>query len=80
MLLGEYSWQEFQKLNHINNLPLNEQVRQYNFYLDSLANQRMWQNKGKPSQQSTPQETFLILQENSDYVLQENGDKLIWKL
>lgn len=57
-----------------------EQIKQYRFYLDSLANQRIKQNKGQSRAiQAEESDTFLILQENFDFVLQENGDRLIWK-
>lgn len=102
MILGEYTWQQFKNLRHISVLTEAEQVRQYHFYLDSLSNQRLQQNKGpqsgtgttptpsptpsitptlspSPTPSATP-ETYLILQENLDYVLQEDGNRLIWQL
>lgn len=33
----EYTWLEFTKLNHMRQLSLNEQAKQYQFYLDSLS-------------------------------------------
>lgn len=81
MVLRELSWKEFASQSHIRNLPLNEQVRQFNFHLDEVSNYRMWQNKGQyKALQRQESETFLILQENLDYVLQEDGNRLIWKL
>lgn len=69
-MLFELSWQQFKTQNHIRTLNENEQIRQYRFYLDSLSNQRIYQNKGAGA--------CLILQENDRLLLQENGNGLIW--
>lgn len=80
-MIFEYSWQQFKLLNHIRILSESEQIRQYRFYLDGLSNQIHQQNKGQSRQlQAQESDTFLILQENFDFLLQENGDRLIWKL
>ena len=76
----ELSWKQFKTLNHIKDLPLNEQQRRYYFYLDALSNQIINQNKGKSKELRLESSTFFILQENLDYLLQESGDKIIWKI
>ena len=82
MIVGELTWQQFQQLNNIRNLPLNEQVRRYNAYLEDLNTQYLnWlarQPKGpaREIEQAEPEEPFL-LQEDGFYLLQENGDKII---
>jgi hypothetical protein len=75
----ELTWLQFKNQSHIRILNENEQVRQYSFYLDSLINQRIRQNKG--ARRSTPQDqegSEYLLQENSDYILQEDGSKVYW--
>lgn len=77
-LFEELSWPQFQSLNHVRRLPLNEQVRQYNQYLNELSEARqswiIYQNKGPRRTQET-QELFL-LQEDGFYLLQEDGFKI----
>jgi hypothetical protein len=80
-MIRELNWKEFVNQSHIRNLPLNEQVRQFNFHLDQVANYRIWQNKGQSKLiQRQESDTFFILQEDLDFLLQEDGTKLIWKL
>ena len=75
-IFNEISWKDFSNLANIRNLPLNEQVKRYNQYLYELSEARInWntnQNKGPRT------DTFFLLQENDDYLLQEDGSKLIW--
>jgi len=73
---GELTWNQFKGLSHIQRLPLQEQVKHYNSYLDNLVSERMqfqnWiqhQNKGK--------QTKFLLQENLHFILQEDGNKII---
>ena len=73
---GELTWNQFKGLPHIQRLPLQEQVKHYNSYLDNLVSERMqfenWiqnQNKGK--------QTKFLLQEDLHYILQEDGNKII---
>lgn len=73
---GELTWNQFRGLPHIQRLPLQEQVKHYNSYLDNLASERMqfenWiqnQNKGK--------QTKFLLQEDLNFLLQEDGAKII---
>ena len=67
----ELTWQQFKMLAEVRNLNESEQQRRYYFYLDALANERFRQNKG---------DTNFILQENGFFLLQEDGNRLIWKL
>ena len=66
----ELTWQQFRNLNHIRILTENQQIRQYRFYLDALANERYRQNKGPRF--ATGIDGFL-LQEDLFTILQENG-------
>lgn len=67
----ELTWKQFVNQNHIRTLPLNEQVRQYSFHLDSISNQRFVQNKGP--RQSRLQITGFLLQEDLFLIQQEDG-------
>lgn len=67
----ELSWQQFRNQTHIRILNENEQIRQYRFYLDSLANERIRQNKGP--KQLRLQITGFLLQEDFSLIQQENG-------
>lgn len=67
----ELSWQQFRNQTHIRILNENEQIRQYRFYLDSLANERIRQNKGP--KQLRLQITGFLLQEDLFLIQQEDG-------
>ena len=67
----ELTWQQFKNQNHIRILTENEQIRQYRFYLDSLANQRIIQNKGPKKLRL--QITGFLLQEDFFLIQQEDG-------
>lgn len=69
-MIRELSWKEFANQPHIRKLPLNEQVRQFNFHLDEVANYRQWQNKGR---KLTIQITGFLLQEDLFLIQQEDG-------
>ena len=73
----EYTWNQFRTLRHISNLPLNEQVKRYRFYLEELSSRINVQNKGRAVRPTatTPFSEFL-LQENFDYILQEDGSRI----
>jgi len=73
----ELTWPQFRSLNNIRILTEQEQIRQYYSYLDSLANERLRQNKG-PILQGALVEPFsgYLLQENFDYILQEDGSRI----
>ena len=72
----ELTWKQFQNLSSIKNLPLNEQARRYRFYLDELSNQIYSQNKGSQAPRAIPAYSGYLLQENFDYILQEDGSKI----
>jgi hypothetical protein len=67
MNVGELTWVQFQRLDRISKLPLNEQTKEFQYYIDSVSNNRLHQNKGDGP---------FLLQENSFYLLQENGNKI----
>ena len=67
----ELTWQQFCNQNHIRILNENEQIRQYNFYLDQVSNQLRQQNKGP--KQLRLQITGFLLQEDLFLIQQENG-------
>lgn len=77
-IFDELSWPQFQQLNEMRGLPLNEQVNYYNQYIYELNQARqswiIYQNKGPRRTQET-QESFL-LQEDGFYILQEDGFKI----
>ena len=64
---GELSWIQFQKLDRISKLPLNEQAKEYRYYLDTVSNNLIRQSKGDGP---------FLLQETDFYLLQENGNKI----
>lgn len=64
---GELTWLQFQKLDRISRLPLNEQAKEFQYYLDSVSNNRLYQSKGDGP---------FLLQEPGFYLLQENGNKI----
>jgi hypothetical protein len=82
-IFEEISWPQFVKLERISKLQLNEQVKEYNQYIYDLSLARQnWLNdqpKGPISGSNIlpPIESDFLLQENSFYLLQENGDKII---
>ncbi len=81
-IFEELSWPQFQQLNEIRLLPLNEQVRYYNQYLYELSEARqswiIYQNKGlRRTTPTPPVEEGFLLQEDLFDLLQETGDKII---
>lgn len=81
-IFEELNWSQFQQLNYIKPLPLNEQVEHYNSYLYELGRNRylyeQWlanQNKGpKPL---TLQVTGVLLQEDLFDLQQEDGSQIL---
>ena len=80
MILRELTWKEFIHQHHIRNLPLQEQMKKYHYYQEALSQEIYKQNKGRRDVIVTPStpDTYFILQEDNDFLLQENGSKLIW--
>jgi hypothetical protein len=82
-IFEELSWPQFNQLPNVVRLPLNEQIQHYNQYLFDLSIARQnWidtQNKGPLSGSITPTpfESGFLLQEDLDFLLQENGDNII---
>lgn len=68
----ELTWLQFRNQNHIRILNENEQIRQYKFYLDTVTNQIVNQNKGVQNTRTTTYTGFL-LQEDLSPILQENN-------
>ena len=82
-IFNEVLWLNFQKLEHIKDLPLREQTIQYNGYLSELEAQRMayynWLNENVYKGDSFAGSTNdgFLLQENLFYISQENGAELL---
>ena len=80
-LFNEISWKEFQLLENIKRLPLNEQAAQYNSYLAELSRQRylysQWlANQNKGPKQLTLQNVGFLLQEDLFNLQQEDGNNI----
>lgn len=76
-IFEELSWVQFQQLNEMRGLPLNEQVKYYNQYLYELNEARqswiIYQNKGK---RLTLQNVGFLLQEDLFNLQQEDGNNI----
>lgn len=72
MLLGELNFNQFVNQHNLRNLPINEQVRQYDFYIQSLVQDNQRQNKG-PQTRKTVTITGFLLQEDLSLIQQENS-------
>ncbi len=79
----EIPWQNFQKLPNIQRLPLTEQRLQYHYYIQSLERTRhnsqiqTWDTV--PDAGLSPLDILrasFLLQENGDYILQEDGSRI----
>ena len=78
MILGELTFNQFVDKKNLRNLTINEQIRQYDFYIQDLVVEYQRQNKGPgkaPGAPTTPYQGFL-LQEDFDYLLQEEGYRI----
>jgi len=69
----ELTWQQFRNQSNIRILTENEQIRQYRFYLDALAEQNYRQNKGPVQRPLRVQITGFLLQEDLFLIQQEDG-------
>jgi len=83
-IFNEMLWPQFKELNHVRKLSLNEQVNQYNQYLNELQYQRQcytqqlnWLkcNKGGKNKE-TPQNIGFLLQEDLFNLQQEDGNNI----
>ena len=69
----EITWQQFRNQSHIRTLNENEQIRQYRFYLETLAEENYRQNKGPVQRELRLQITGFLLQEDLFLIQQEDG-------
>jgi hypothetical protein len=83
-IFNEILWSQFIQLNEVSSLPLNEQVKKYNQYLNELQYQRQcyiqqlnWLecNKGGKKKE-TLQNIGVLLQEDLFDLEQEDGSKI----
>jgi hypothetical protein len=74
------TWNQYKNLNENRNLNENVVLKKYQIYLGNFHLQEFLKNPiGGGDVQPTPTiptETFFLLQENGDYILQENNDKI----
>jgi len=78
-IFNEILWPQFLNLESIKNLPLNEQVAEYNRYLNELTNRRNYylqQQDWLASQEKSGDSRKYILLEDGYYLLQEDGSKI----
>ena len=84
-IFNEIPWQKFTQLPQISPLPLNEQIRKYNLYINELTYERnvylhwLEGHKKGPRVETTPTppvEEGFLLQENLFDLLQETGDRI----
>ena len=77
-IFEEISWPQFQQFEHIKRLPINEQVTQFNMYLQDLSIARLnWiQDQPKGPKQLTLQNIGVLLQEDLFDLEQEDGSKI----
>ena len=69
----ELRWLQFRNQSHIRILSEQQQMRQYRFYLEALAEQNYRQNKGPISRELRLQVTGFLLQEDLSLIQQEDG-------
>lgn len=74
-IFNEISWQKFTQLPGISPLPLNEQVKKYNLYINELTYERNAYLHWLEGHKKGPREAFL-LQEDGNFLLQEDGFKI----
>ena len=79
--LVEISWPQFQQLDYVRKLPLNEQVKFYNQYIWDLEQARqnwlIYQNKGPATEVNSSISEGFLLQEDLFDLLQEDGSNII---
>ena len=85
-IFNEILWSQFIQLNEVSSLPLNEQVKKYNQYLNELQYQRQcyiqqlnWLecSRGGKKPDEVIQDVGFLLQENGFDILQEDNNKII---
>ena len=82
-IFNKIHWLNFRKLPKIKLLPLNEQVKKYNLYINEFTYQRNaylhWLDGHKKGKKTLIEDNNSFIElENGEYLLQENGSKLIW--
>lgn len=80
-IFNEILWPQFKELNHIKILPLNEQTRKYNLYINELTYERNvylhWlEGHKKGPKKTTIQNVGFLLQENLFDLEQEDNSKI----
>jgi len=82
--LEEIMWPQFVQIDSIRRLPLNEQVIQYNMYLEDLSARRMLAQLGAAGGDSPvepkpapPATTNYLITENNNQLITENGNSII---
>lgn len=78
-IFNEILWPQFLNLEGIRNLPINEQVAEYNRYLSELTNRRNYylqQQDWLAAQEKSGDTRRYILLEDGYYLLQEDGSKI----
>ena len=80
-IFNEIHWLNFRKLPEIQPLPLNEQVRKYNLYINELTYERNvylhWlEGHKKGPKRTTIQNIGFLLQENLFNIQQEDGNNI----
>ena len=76
-IFEEISWLQFQQLEHVKRLPLNEQVTQFNMYLQDLSIARLNWIQDQPKGPRQIGEIGVLLQEDLFDLEQENGSKIL---
>ena len=79
-IFNEISWQKFTQLPEVTILPLNEQVRKYNLYINELTYERnvylKWLEGHKKGPLLRIRNVGFLLQENLFDLEQEDGSKI----
>jgi hypothetical protein len=72
-----YSWNQYKNLNENRNLNESVVLKKYHIYLGKLQLEEFLKNPIDGGDvQIVEAETFFLLQENGDYLLQENNSKI----
>ena len=80
-IFNEISWQKFTRISEISLLPLNEQVKKYNLYINELtykrnANLHWLEGHKKGPKRTTIQNIGFLLQEDLFDLEQEDNSKI----
>ena len=72
----EFTWNQFRNLNHIKGIDESQQKLLYSLYLDNLSSLQVKGRSTKDLTQPTTAYSGFLLQEDGDYILQEDGSKI----